>query len=177
MNTIRLFLFKTWLFYQKNRIKFEYAHHAITIHRTMCRLDSKANTVTSYPLKTVCMTSLCWLCYHIGTQVRHMAPCLIFTWWGYQFLCHFMRNTTMVWINPVEMCNCAFINIIIMQIFINIDRFYKRVLRIDFPCCAKQQGRSQAGMNQKCIYYPDCIVYRLYVLLLQFKGYSLRPGT
>ncbi len=48
-----LVLFKTWLYLSKNQIKIDFPYYTIIEHSTMCRMcwwDSKASTVTSYPL-------------------------------------------------------------------------------------------------------------------------------
>ena len=68
---------QTMVVFIKKLNKIDFPHNAITKHRAICRMcrwDSKASTVTSrrthgFPMR---MTSLCWLCYPVGTFLRQM---------------------------------------------------------------------------------------------------------
>ena len=58
------------MYLSKNQIKIYFLHHVIIERHAMCRTcrrDSKASTVTSYPLENRVYDVTCWLCYPIGT--------------------------------------------------------------------------------------------------------------
>ena len=71
-----------FLCYSLSQIKIDFPHYAIIERRAMsrtCRRDSKASTVTSYPLENrVYNVKVLALLSH--RHIRHMAQCLIVTW-------------------------------------------------------------------------------------------------
>ncbi len=113
LNIFSLIVLKTWLHLSKNQIKIGFPP------RDYCTSRHAPNVPTGYSQHSdvIPIGKPCVWCHCAGIAIplahsAYMARCE-----DNQILCHFMINTTMFWIKPIDTCSMR----LYMKIFISIE--------------------------------------------------------